>query len=892
MKLRPLAPVLLSLVVSLGAFAAAPVLTFEGAEAVVTVPAGHRVAWVYGYSPFKKGLVADDDNDGQVRFTPPFTNALVVVDVETGEWAGSPSVGGHVLEPPSGWGIEPDPNGDFSIYDGGRTPHRGMLWLRPGVGAWTPPAEWKNPLATGRDFVLVDISTFLPVGASPATPDGVVAGDSFMYLDGQSFLTGLVDFSISNTYPGRFYFEDWTSSHLEGRTVTVDVIRRLGTEGTVSTTCARGFRGNTIPPATPAQAGVDYAAFDEQLVTFGPGEVVKQCTYTLLDDGVYTDLPRYFLIGLTPATGGAIVDYYGGVHAVLIEDDDPVPTIQFGAVPASVVEGDADQTVNVPWSLNGNFRGEIELQFWTPALAPPVKHVLTPGDTARISPVLVRGNNYANETQNIELRVEPEYHHEDSRIQAVIRNLAVLDDDTPTLAMDDATTGEGNSYVTLTVRANGAPAGPVLVNWTTADGTAVAGEDFTAASGTVEYSPYSSYDNEIRVTIKNDAKPEPTETFFIDVTSVTGPVLPPAKTRYTVTILDNDSGGPKPEVIVSAAAVVEGSGGATKEAPVRVQLPQAQLSAEQLTLAASGGTATAGSDYIPFQTDVVFAPGETEKIITVSIKPDTAVEADESIVITASSAYWGPLASASLMIRDDDAPASMSVADTTVVEKTGSSAQATFRITHSKPPETAGTVQYKTIPGTAKAGSDFAAANGTLQYAAGQTLLTLSVEIFGDAATEQDERFSLELSSPSNGIALARDRATATIYDDDSAVARPSLSMDDVQVTESDNATEATFELRLSKAATGAVTVSYETAGDSATFAADYGHASGTVTFAPGETSKTIAIPITGDDVHEETETFTIVLSNANGAIVADASAVCTILDDDPERTKRRSSRH
>jgi hypothetical protein len=884
-KLRYFSVLLLSLAVSLSAFAAKPVLAFEGNEAVVTVPAGHRVAWIYGGSPRKTGLAADSDNDGQVRFTPPFTGSLAVVDVETGEWAVPPSVRGNVLEPPFGWRISADSAGHFSIYDTDRTPDRGMLWLRPGVGAWTPPAQWNDPLAVGRDFVLVDISTFLPVGASPPAPSGVVAGDSFMFLDGQSFLTGLVDFSISSTYAGRLYFEDWTSHRLEGRTATIDVIRRLGTTGTVTTTCAPSFTAVTIPPATKAEVGVDYAAFDAQTIAFGPGEVVKQCAYTLLDDGAFTDLPRYFLTRLTPATGGAHVDYYGGFHTVLIEDDDPVPTIQFGAVPASVVEGDVDQTLSVPWSLTGNFRGEIKVRFWTPSLAPPVEHVLAPGDTARTSPVLIRGNDHANQTQTIELRVEPDY--ETSRIKRLSRDLTVLDDDAPALQIEDATTGEWTSRVTLPIQLKGIPAQRVTVHWTTSNGTAVAGEDFVATSGQVVYDQYV-LPAPIAIPIKNDSKAEATETFYVDITSVTGPAQPPTRTRYTVTVMDDDD--PRPEVTLSAAAIVEGSGGALKEAPVRVQLASAPLSTDQFTLLPSGGTATSGSDYVPFSTTVVFAPGETEKIVTVSVHPDTVVEADESVVIVASSSRWGTLASTTLTIRDDDATTSMSIADTTVVEKTGSSAQAKFRIAFSKPPAEGGTVSYKTVDGTAKAGSDYAASSGTLQYSGGQTALLVSVEVFGDAATEQDERFSVELSGASGDVSLARDRATATVYDDDAPVARPSLSTDDIEVTESDGVQEATFALRLSNAANGTVTVSYETADDSATASADYEHRSGVVTFAPGETARTIVVPIAGDGVHEETETFTLLLSNASGAILPDVSAICTILNDDPK--KRRAARH
>ncbi|HET8775603.1 MAG TPA: Calx-beta domain-containing protein, partial [Thermoanaerobaculia bacterium] len=103
---------------------------------------------------------------------------------------------------------------------------------------------------------------------------------------------------------------------------------------------------------------------------------------------------------------------------------------------------------------------------------------------------------------------------------------------------------------------------------------------------------------------------------------------------------------------------------------------------------------------------------------------------------------------------------------------------------------------------------------------------------------------------------------------------------------------EAWFTLRLSKASETSVSVQYQTEDGSARAGADYETRSGTVTFPPGQLTRTIAIPIAGDTQHEETETFTLVLSKGNGAVIPDLDATCTISDDDPARTRRRSARH
>lgn len=775
MKLYRFAPVL-SLIVSLAAFGAAPVLSFDGADAVVTLPAGHRVVWIHGGFPKQSGLVPDSNADGQVRFTPPSTGSLAVVDVETGEWAVSPSVHAGVLGPGSIWGIDSDTTGTFSIYETGKgTPDHGMIWLRPGVGAWTPPAQFDEPLAVGRDFMLVDISTFQPVGASPATPSGVVAGDSFMDLEIQSFLTGLVDSAINAPYAGRLYFEDWSSSHVEDQTITVDVIRRLGTTGTITTSCQPSFTANEAPPGDKAQAGIDYVAFGVQPLTFGPGEIVKQCTFTLLDDGAYTDLPRDFFVELTPATGGALVDYYGGHHTVLIEDDDPAPVLSFGNAPASVVEGDAPWNLDVPWSLTGNFRGNIKIDFDLPYPSPDTHHVLTPSQASPTSLVPIAADNNPNPPKTLEMKLVPS--GKTTRIQTVSRYLTITDDDT----------------------------------------------------------------------------------------------------------------APLPTVTLTTPAIAEPPGIDAK-AKIRVQLASASTATVQLVLSPAGGTANQTQDYVTFQIPVTFQPGETIKDVEITIRGDAAVEDDETLVIVATDTSGNVVATTTLTILDNDSESMVTIADIAIVEKTGTSVSAIFEVRITPPPQAGASIGYQTVDGTAKAGSDFAASSGTLSFGGGQSTQQISVEVFGDSTTEQDEEFSIQLSKINGeGVSLGRDRADATIYDDDS-VARPSVSIADIAVTEADAATNATFTLNLSASSTETVRVSYATADGTATAPADYEHRTGVVTFTPGETTRTIVIPITGDGVNEETETFSVSLSNGEGVVIPDVQATCTITDDD--KPKRRSLRH
>jgi hypothetical protein len=111
----------------------------------------------------------------------------------------------------------------------------------------------------------------------------------------------------------------------------------------------------------------------------------------------------------------------------------------------------------------------------------------------------------------------------------------------------------------------------------------------------------------------------------------------------------------------------------------------------------------------------------------------------------------------------------------------------------------------------------------------------------------------------------------------------PRLQIGDVTVNEGNTGTtNAVFTVTLSRASDQAVTVAYATGGGGATAGSDYRAASGTVTFAPGETSKTITVLVIGDRLPEPTETFAVNLSNPTNATITDGQGVGTILDDEP----------
>ena len=111
----------------------------------------------------------------------------------------------------------------------------------------------------------------------------------------------------------------------------------------------------------------------------------------------------------------------------------------------------------------------------------------------------------------------------------------------------------------------------------------------------------------------------------------------------------------------------------------------------------------------------------------------------------------------------------------------------------------------------------------------------------------------------------------------------PTVAINDVSLAEgSQSNIEFSFTVSLNEAAEQAVTVDYEVDDDTATAGDDYIDSSGTLTFEPGETTKTIAVTVLADDVAEETESFAVRLSNlSDNAELRDGRGVGTIIDND-----------
>lgn len=229
-------------------------------------------------------------------------------------------------------------------------------------------------------------------------------------------------------------------------------------------------------------------------------------------------------------------------------------------------------------------------------------------------------------------------------------------------------------------------------------------------------------------------------------------------------------------------------------------------------------------------------------------------------------------------LGDRIVPASLSVGDAMIIEGNGGAQYAEVRVTLDAPTNKTVTVNYGTADGSATSGSDYDAVSGKLTFAPGETSKTILVPVKGDRLGEGNENFLVKLHGAKNAK-LADGTGVVTIADDEPVIR---ITGDSVYEGHT-GSTFVTFTVSLSAAYDEAVTVNYATQDNTAVAGEDYLATSGTLTFAPGETTKSITVEVLGDTTPEPTESFAVVLGGAssNASIAAFYYASAGILDDD-----------
>ncbi|MDW3222748.1 MAG: Calx-beta domain-containing protein [Paracoccaceae bacterium] len=441
----------------------------------------------------------------------------------------------------------------------------------------------------------------------------------------------------------------------------------------------------------------------------------------------------------------------------------------------------------------------------------------------------------------------------------------------------------------------------ITLTYETRDGTATAGSDYTATAGTVTFAAGQTVAS-VAVDISGDTAVEGSEKFSLVVAPISADAdqLAVDFAGGVATILDDDASNNTPSLTVTGGETVEGNNGFDNFIAYTATLSEPALSPVSFAYRAVSGTADVATDFDNTGTNTIsLAAGQTSVQFFVRTVADNSAEADENVQVDIFNVQGAALANGeelmtvqSVLLDDDGSGQKRSVIiqDTTIAEGDSGTKQAVFEIRLSNPSEEEIVFDFTTVEGTATSNADFQGASGQVTFAAGQTVASVAVDVFGDTASEQMESFQLVLTTASPEIEGGQTgvAATATLLDDDTALGlAPEISLRAGEIVEGNNGFDnfLTFTITLSEPSTSPVSFSYEALSGTAIVSTDFDVTANTLTIPAGLTTGQIFVRTVADNSPEEDETVVLELSNPTGALFAGGgatlSATGTILDDD-----------
>jgi uncharacterized delta-60 repeat protein len=208
-----------------------------------------------------------------------------------------------------------------------------------------------------------------------------------------------------------------------------------------------------------------------------------------------------------------------------------------------------------------------------------------------------------------------------------------------------------------------------------------------------------------------------------------------------------------------------------------------------------------------------------------------------------------------------------------------SAGQVTLQVVRSGNLQSELTVDYATADGTAHSGTRYSARQGTLSFASGDTVRSISIPILDGTQAEGNETFTVSLSGVSaDGSLGPRSVASIMIVDDETALAFAAGAL-----SVAENAGSAILDITRTGTLTNRVTVDFATAQQTALAGIDFMAVEGTIEFGVGESRRTLEIPLLNDTLLEEDETLVVTLSQPTGGaqLGSQGTLTLTIIDDD-----------
>ncbi|MGI9325667.1 MAG: Calx-beta domain-containing protein [Pseudomonadales bacterium] len=647
-----------------------------------------------------------------------------------------------------------------------------------------------------------------------------------------------------------------------------------------------------------ANAGRDYQAFTETVI-IAAGSKSVQVAVPVLDDGL-DEADEALQLSVT--SEGGLAGPSG--TSVVILDDEPLPRLSVGDI--IIPEGDAStQIARVPVTLSAISERAISFSYGASSVSAEAdvdfvqvsgSYTFAPGERETFIDIELFGDLDVEPDEQLQVRIASVEH------AALLDGIGVVTIENDDARLSSATLVrvssdnlvEGSSglvRLSLSETANE----DVVVDLVDIPGDASVSQDYSDVSKRVTISAGQSSTNFSLQTV-NDELFETGEAMFLTITNLSGPAQIEVAS-VDIAIADNEA---PPQLSLADAAVNESTGA---QAAVVASLDVGSATDVRFTYASQAGSATDEIDFQPISGSAVIPAGSRELALPLLIIADDVDEPDETFSVRITSIDGAEMGreqatvtiAGTAALEDDDpqptvpnppgasepAPAllpELYIVDASVTEGDSGSRGMVFELQLSEPTSETVTVGFATSAGTATVGTDFSSASGSVSFAPGSVRETIVISVLGDVESEPVETLQVQLETVSQAT-LVRTEATGTIIDNDG---EPVFSVANTSATEANSGTtNLNFVVSLSSAAAANVSVGYRTESDSATSGVDYLATSGTLDFAPGQTSRTVNVQLVGDTIDEFDERLQLRLSEASGAAIARDVAIGTVTDND-----------
>lgn len=610
------------------------------------------------------------------------------------------------------------------------------------------------------------------------------------------------------------------------------------------------------------------------------GSTTDIVTFTVTSDGLdeNDETVSATLGSPTNATLGTTTE-----HTVTLLDNDGPPTVSFVSSAHSVDENEgtvgisvtlsavSGKTVNVPFTVNGSATNGVDYVFAASSIT------VTAGSlTGSVNLSLTNDTlDENNETMIVTLGAPS-----NASLGAItVQTTTITDNDNPPTVNFNPVSqsaGEADGTVPMTVTLSAASGRTVTVIFTTSGTATGGGTDYDLFSNSLVLDPGDTT-GVITVTLTDDSLDEVNETAILGFDSLVN-ASAGASEEHTLTIVDDDA-APNVGLNAATASISEGGGAIVFTAT----LDAVSGRTATVDFDTSNLTALAGSDYTSTSGTLTFNPGDIAKSFSVPILDDTTYEPSETFRVTLSSAsnltINTPSQATITITNSDPAPTlQFTQAISSVLESTARYT-ATVRLTGST--AVTATVPYTVVAGTATAGSDYTASNGTLTFPPGTSQRNVVITITNDLSDEPDETLSIVLGTPNQATLGVNDTNTLTIQDNDGP---PSLQFSASQYAFAEGSGTITLTVSLNFSAGYVISVPFSSTNGTAVAGLDYVARAGTLTFPANTTSRPLTFTLTNDAVVENNKTFNVTLSAPSPAGVtlgSPANTVVTIANDD-----------